>query len=307
MMDLFEPNRLSVLDVENIRLHYAKTLEHWLERYEENVDAVRSLFDEKFVRAWRLYLVGSIAAFLTGKLQLFQVLYARSGAKEVPWTRAHVYADRSLAATRRRRLGSRAIGRAARATSGSRSRRSPTCSATSRAAPPRGASRCATSTTCSRSTPSARTVEVEGLTTYETVVKHCLAARLPAARRARAQAHHGRRRDRRHRHRVDVLPLRLRARRPDRSRRAAAERQDRHRARRQRIRRPLSRAAELLRHARLHPAREDRAAPGRALRPPAHGALRQRRRRTSKRCAPRPRRTISRSSKACSSRTAAIS
>jgi cyclopropane-fatty-acyl-phospholipid synthase len=93
MMDLFEPNGLSVLDVENIRLHYARTLEHWLERYEENVEVVRSLFDEAFVRAWRLYLVGSIAAFLSGKLQLFQVLYARSGKNQVPWTRAHVYAD----------------------------------------------------------------------------------------------------------------------------------------------------------------------------------------------------------------------
>jgi cyclopropane-fatty-acyl-phospholipid synthase len=93
MMDLFEPNGLSVLDVENIRLHYARTLEDWLERYEENVEAVRGLFDETFVRAWRLYLVGSIAAFLGGRLQLFQVLYARSGANHVPWTRAHVYAD----------------------------------------------------------------------------------------------------------------------------------------------------------------------------------------------------------------------
>jgi cyclopropane-fatty-acyl-phospholipid synthase len=93
MMDLFEPNGLSVLDVENIRLHYAKTLEWWLKRYEENVDAVRAMFDETFVRAWRLYLVGSIAAFLAGKLQLFQVLYARNGAKNVPWTRAHVYRD----------------------------------------------------------------------------------------------------------------------------------------------------------------------------------------------------------------------
>ena len=91
MMDLFEPNDLSVLDVENIRLHYARTLEHWLERYEENVDKVRAMFDEMFVRAWRLYLTGSIAAFTTGKLQLFQVLYARSGAKNVPWTRKHVY------------------------------------------------------------------------------------------------------------------------------------------------------------------------------------------------------------------------
>jgi cyclopropane-fatty-acyl-phospholipid synthase len=93
MMDLFEPNRLSVLDVENIRLHYARTLEHWLERYEENVEAISSMFDDAFVRAWRLYLVGSIAAFLSGKLQLFQVLYSRSGANQVPWTRAHVYAD----------------------------------------------------------------------------------------------------------------------------------------------------------------------------------------------------------------------
>jgi cyclopropane-fatty-acyl-phospholipid synthase len=92
MMDLFETNHLSVLDVENIRLHYARTLEHWLERYEESVDKVRAMFDETFVRAWRLYLVGSIAAFTTGKLQLFQVLYAPSGAKNVPWTRKHVYA-----------------------------------------------------------------------------------------------------------------------------------------------------------------------------------------------------------------------
>ena len=93
MMDLFETNALSVLDVENIRLHYAKTLEWWLQRYEENVDTVRGMFDERFVRAWRLYLVGSIAAFVAGKLQLFQVLYARTGAKNVPWTRAHVYRD----------------------------------------------------------------------------------------------------------------------------------------------------------------------------------------------------------------------
>jgi cyclopropane-fatty-acyl-phospholipid synthase len=93
MMDMFEPNRLSVLDVENIRLHYAKTLEWWVQRYEENVEAVRAMFDETFVRAWRLYLVGSIAAFMAGRLQLFQVLYARTGAKNGPWTRAHVYRD----------------------------------------------------------------------------------------------------------------------------------------------------------------------------------------------------------------------
>lgn len=91
MMEIFEPNGLSVLDIENIRLHYARTLEHWLERFEENLEAVRSMFDNNFVRAWRLYLAGSIMAFVHGNLQLFQVLFARSGLNSIPWTRAHVY------------------------------------------------------------------------------------------------------------------------------------------------------------------------------------------------------------------------
>jgi len=93
MMDLFEDSRLSVLDVENIRLHYADTLRAWLERYEENVDAVRELFDEPFVRAWRLYLAGSITAFVRGNLQLFQVVFTRSGMNRIPASRKHIYVD----------------------------------------------------------------------------------------------------------------------------------------------------------------------------------------------------------------------
>jgi cyclopropane-fatty-acyl-phospholipid synthase len=93
MMDLFEDSRLSVLDVENIRLHYAETLRAWLARYEGNVEAVRKMFDEPFVRAWRLYLAGSIMAFMYGTLQLFQVVYARSGMNELPSSRKHIYVD----------------------------------------------------------------------------------------------------------------------------------------------------------------------------------------------------------------------
>jgi cyclopropane-fatty-acyl-phospholipid synthase len=91
MMAIFEPNRFSVLDVENLRLHYAKTLQHWLDRFEQAVDKLAGRYDERFVRAWRLYLAGSIAAFLTGSLQLFQVLFTHSGNNRIPWTRAHIY------------------------------------------------------------------------------------------------------------------------------------------------------------------------------------------------------------------------
>lgn len=91
MMDIFEPNGLSVLDVENIRLHYAKTLEHWLARFNQHEETIRGMFDDNFIRAWRLYLAGSIAAFTTGELQLFQAVFSPETNNEIPWTRAHLY------------------------------------------------------------------------------------------------------------------------------------------------------------------------------------------------------------------------
>jgi cyclopropane-fatty-acyl-phospholipid synthase len=93
MAQIFEPSDLSVLDVENLRLHYAQTLHHWLERYEAAIERVRSMFDERFVRMWRLYLAGSAAAFATGTLQLFQVVFATADNNDVPWTRAHLYSS----------------------------------------------------------------------------------------------------------------------------------------------------------------------------------------------------------------------
>jgi cyclopropane-fatty-acyl-phospholipid synthase len=91
MMRIFEPWNFSVLDVENLRLHYAQTLRHWLARYEGVSERVRAMFDEKFVRMWRLYLAGSVAGFTSGTLQLFQVLFAPAESNDIPWTRAHLY------------------------------------------------------------------------------------------------------------------------------------------------------------------------------------------------------------------------
>jgi cyclopropane-fatty-acyl-phospholipid synthase len=91
MTQIFEPFGFSVLDVENLRLHYAKTLEHWLERYEANIERVTQMFDPAFVRAWRLYLAGSLAAFRSGDMQLFQVSFNRSGQNRISWTRQYLY------------------------------------------------------------------------------------------------------------------------------------------------------------------------------------------------------------------------
>jgi cyclopropane-fatty-acyl-phospholipid synthase len=85
--EVLEPGNFSVLDVENLRLHYALTLRHWRERYLEQEAAVTRQYGEVFTRTWRLYLAGSEAGFATGSLQLFQVLFARGGTTRVPWTR----------------------------------------------------------------------------------------------------------------------------------------------------------------------------------------------------------------------------
>lgn len=93
VMPIFERWNFSVLDVENLRLHYAKTLEHWLTRFEKSGLRVAEMFGPEFVRAWRLYLAGSMSAFRTGSLQLFQILFARSACRQIPWTRAHLYKE----------------------------------------------------------------------------------------------------------------------------------------------------------------------------------------------------------------------
>jgi cyclopropane-fatty-acyl-phospholipid synthase len=98
VMDIFEPSDIAVLDVENLRFHYARTLEHWLARFERSTEKVQEMFGADFVRAWRLYLAGSIAAFTTGSLQLFQVTFAGSECARIPWTRAYLYQDQQEAA-----------------------------------------------------------------------------------------------------------------------------------------------------------------------------------------------------------------
>ncbi|HXF67618.1 MAG TPA: cyclopropane-fatty-acyl-phospholipid synthase family protein [Burkholderiales bacterium] len=91
MMAIFEPYDFSVLDVENLRLHYAETLRHWRARFQAAAEGARASRGAAFVRAWDLYLAGAIAAFTTGSLQLFQVLFARGACNELPASRRDLY------------------------------------------------------------------------------------------------------------------------------------------------------------------------------------------------------------------------
>lgn len=95
MMSLFEPHKFSIIDVENLRLHYARTCATWLENFESIADTVEGIYGQEFVRMWRLYLAGSSAGFQSGTLQLYQVLFAPRGNNKVAWTRDYQYSDAS--------------------------------------------------------------------------------------------------------------------------------------------------------------------------------------------------------------------
>jgi cyclopropane-fatty-acyl-phospholipid synthase len=92
---------LELLDAENLRPHYARTLWAWSEALEGQLDAARGLTTEATVRAYRLYLAGSAMCFERGWLALYQLLAARSsdgaGANagwsarsDYPYTRKHM-------------------------------------------------------------------------------------------------------------------------------------------------------------------------------------------------------------------------
>ncbi|RMF20481.1 MAG: class I SAM-dependent methyltransferase, partial [Deltaproteobacteria bacterium] len=75
IMAVLEPNDLTVCDLENLRPHYARTLECWLERFEAVAEQVEKRYGSEFTRMWRLYLAGAIASFRTGWLDLYQVVF----------------------------------------------------------------------------------------------------------------------------------------------------------------------------------------------------------------------------------------
>ena len=91
MMSVFEGNLFSIIDIENLRLHYARTLIEWLARFDANAATVRERYDDAFVRAWRLYLGGCAAAFLASSIQLFQIVFTHRCHNTIAHTREHIY------------------------------------------------------------------------------------------------------------------------------------------------------------------------------------------------------------------------
>ena len=81
--------RLIASDVEMLRLHYAYTLRHWLERATKARDKIVAMYDERFFRMWEYYLAGGIVMFESGAACNYQVQYIRD-RNAVPITRNYM-------------------------------------------------------------------------------------------------------------------------------------------------------------------------------------------------------------------------
>jgi cyclopropane-fatty-acyl-phospholipid synthase len=85
---------LEIIDVESLRLHYARTLEHWSERLEARLGEAATMVPEQTLRIWRLYLAGCAYAFAKGWINLHQILAVKpyaDGSLDLPMTRADIY------------------------------------------------------------------------------------------------------------------------------------------------------------------------------------------------------------------------
>jgi cyclopropane-fatty-acyl-phospholipid synthase len=84
-----EKVRLIATDVENLRLHYALTLRHWLERATKARAQIEAMYDARFFRMWEFYLAGGIVMFENGGACNYQVQYVRD-RRALPITRDYM-------------------------------------------------------------------------------------------------------------------------------------------------------------------------------------------------------------------------
>jgi cyclopropane-fatty-acyl-phospholipid synthase len=73
-----EKVKLIVSDVETLRLHYAYTLRHWLDRATKARAKIEKMYDARFFRMWEFYLAGGIVMFESGAACNYQVQYVRN-------------------------------------------------------------------------------------------------------------------------------------------------------------------------------------------------------------------------------------
>lgn len=93
IIDLSADYGYYVKDVESLRQHYVRTLLYWHDNFERHIDEVKKMFDERFIRMWRMYLCACAASFNNGVVDLHQIVFTKGVNNSLPVTREYLYKD----------------------------------------------------------------------------------------------------------------------------------------------------------------------------------------------------------------------
>lgn len=90
LVSLMASNKFYLIDMESLREHYTRTLEHWAQNFEQALPLIRQIKDETFIRMWRLYLNSCAASFHCGNIDLHQFLFTKGVNNSLPMTREYM-------------------------------------------------------------------------------------------------------------------------------------------------------------------------------------------------------------------------
>jgi len=87
---------MEVVDVENLRRHYAKTCALWVDKFEASSNEIKRLAGERRHRIWRVYLAGCAYAFNQDWISLYQVVCVKAGKNPstLSWSRSYMQEQR---------------------------------------------------------------------------------------------------------------------------------------------------------------------------------------------------------------------
>jgi len=85
-----EKHEINITDIEILRLHYSRTLNHWYKNVQKNKEKIINMFDERFFRMWEFYLLISKYSFINMGNVVFQIQIAKN-INNLPLTRNYIY------------------------------------------------------------------------------------------------------------------------------------------------------------------------------------------------------------------------
>jgi cyclopropane-fatty-acyl-phospholipid synthase len=91
LISCMSEKKFDLIDIENLRLHYGRTLEYWAKNFESELPEIRKTKDETFIRMWRLYLNACAASFNCGNINIHQFLFNKGVNNDLQWTRDYMY------------------------------------------------------------------------------------------------------------------------------------------------------------------------------------------------------------------------